>query len=451
MTEWSGRRVLVAGLGRFGGGAGAVRFLAAAGARVTVTDRADEHALADSLAQLADVEFERVLGRHREADFRAAEVVVANPALAPGDPLLVAARAAGARVTSEIELYLERAPAPLFLVSGTQGKSSTVTMLRELLAADGRRVLLGGNVGGSLLSTLADAAPDAIVLELSSYQLEALAPDIGTRVAAAGLALTNVLADHLERHGDERSYARAKRRLLELGRGPCVLPAGLFPAERATRFALDGEAELTLREGGFYDGDTRLGDVAALGLPAFQRSNALVALGLAHRTGVAPATLAATIERLSAPEHRCQDLGLWAGRRVVDNGVSTTPDSTAAVLLEQPAGTVLLAGGAAKRLPLEGLARLAAARDVRTFAFGAAAQRLADAWRAAGAHVEPEPTFAAAVERAFRATPVGGTLLFSPACASFDAFPNFRERALTFRRLLETYPLLETSLPGDAP
>src|SRR5262245_4502504 len=213
------------GLGSFGGGEGAARYLAELGARVLVTDRRSSDALAATLRRLEGLAIELRLGEHRIADFEQAEVVVANPAVRPDDPLLAAARAAGARVTSEIELFLEAVPASVVAITGTQGKSSTCHLVHGLLASVGRRAHLGGNIGASLLPRLPDIHDDdVVVLELSSYQLEALEPDPPARATA--VAIVNVLQDHLERHGSIERYARAKLRILELLRadGVAVLP-----------------------------------------------------------------------------------------------------------------------------------------------------------------------------------------------------------------------------------
>jgi UDP-N-acetylmuramoylalanine--D-glutamate ligase len=233
----AGRRALVMGLGRFGGGLGAARWLADAGAQVVVTDTAPAEQLAASVAQLAPwVERGSValhLGGHRAEDFESAEWVIANPAVRPDSPWLARARAAGARLTSEVELYLERTTAQVVAVTGTQGKSSTVTFTAALLRAAGRTAAAGGNLGGSLLEALSFERPGQVrVVELSSYQLEALSPTPPAQVAA--LAVTNVLADHLDRHGDLAGYAAAKARILELAApGPpvtCAPPAAAdFP------------------------------------------------------------------------------------------------------------------------------------------------------------------------------------------------------------------------------
>ena len=183
-TAVEGRRALVVGLGTFGGGLGAARWLAAHGARVTVTDLRDERVLASSVAALSGDGVRLVLGEHREEDFRQAELVVVNPAVPPASRWLGIARAAGASLTSEVALFLERVRGDVVAVTGTQGKSSTAHMTHQLLTHAGRRSHLGGNIGGSLLQALdAIEASDAVVLELSSYQLEAALARYCDRVA----------------------------------------------------------------------------------------------------------------------------------------------------------------------------------------------------------------------------------------------------------------------------
>lgn len=444
---FAGRRALVMGLGSFGGGAGAVRYLARLGARVTATDRRDAAGLAATLAGLADLEVEYVLGQHRAEDFERAELVVVNPSVRPDDPLLARARAGGAELTSEIELFLEAVRARVVGITGTQGKSSTTHLTHGLLAGAGRRVHLGGNIGGSLLPSLADIAPeDCVVLELSSYQLEAL----NARRSAARLeavAVVNILQDHLERHGTVESYAAAKQRILELLRpgGTAILPGD---DRRFDRWHVAGELlRFTTRDTGTglhlsgthfrLDGEA-LAPLAALKLPGdFQRANALVALGLARRLGCTPAELAAALPALGGLDHRLQDLGRFRGRRVIDNAVSTTPDSTLSALEALPAGTVLLLGGKAKRLGLEELVAVARERVALAIAFGEAAPLFGAALRAGGVEVREVPGVRAAVELALELSAPDATVLFSPAGSSFDAYANFQERARDFRAALE--------------
>ncbi|MEE8469615.1 MAG: UDP-N-acetylmuramoyl-L-alanine--D-glutamate ligase [Planctomycetota bacterium] len=451
----AGAPVTVMGLGLFGGGVSAARWLVRRGARVTVTDLRDADTLAQALEDLGDLDVRLVLGEHRQEDFVGAALVVANPAVPPASPWLQSARAAGVLVSSEMELFLRHCRGHLVLVTGTQGKSSTAHMLAQLLEQGGRKVRLGGNLGAPLLEHVEEIeAHEWCVVELSSYQLEALPDPFGTdrdpapRVAA--VAVTNVLADHLERHGTPRAYAAAKARILELlaPEGTAWVPpdlanSDLFRARlpAGTCFRTHGPgAELRRAQGTFLLGEEVLGLARELTLVGtFQRDNACLALGLARSLGVAADTLAAHVGRLRGLPHRCEPLPDRDGRAVLDNGVSTTPDSTLSALESVQGTCTLLVGGQLKRdLPLTQLARAVAARGARAVAFGSGAGELAEAFADAGAMVEAVDTLQEAVTRGWAATPRGGTLLFSPACASFDAYPNFQARALAFRAALET-------------
>lgn len=454
--HFDGRRVTVQGLGLFGGGAAVARFLTRRGARVTVTDTRTAAELAPAIAELAGVPVRFVLGEHRREDFADTDLVVANPAVAPSNAWLAVARAAGVPITSEIALFLELCPARIAAVTGTQGKSSTCNTLHQLLVADGQRAHLGGNIGRSLVESAESmGADETVVLEMSSYQLESLPPVLGRDGApprVEAVCVTNVLADHLDRHGTIEAYAAAKRRILDLAAargGWAVLSAedprlaawtapGLHRLDAyPTRLSDQG---LNLREGTFRLHREHLGRVDALRLPGtFQRENTLLALGLARVLGADPARLAAAIPRLAALPHRMQDLGTYAGHRVWDNGVSTTPDSTLAVFGSLAPGFTLLVGGKHKDLPLDDLIEAARGRVRRVVSFGKAAELLRDAFAAAGIPAQAVETVPQAVETALEGLREGEELLFSPACASYDQYLNFQERAQAFRHSLEKF------------
>jgi UDP-N-acetylmuramoylalanine--D-glutamate ligase len=439
------RAVTVMGLGLFGGGAAVARTLAGEGAAVTVTDLRTSEELAPSMAQLADLDLSWVLGRHRARDFTDSDLVVANPAVPPTSPYLRLARDAGVPITSEAALFLDRCPARVVAVSGTQGKSSTASFLAQLCRS--RRCFLGGNIGHSLLSDLdAMDADDLAVVELSSYQLEHLPDQVarrGERSPVVGVVLTNVLADHLERHGSRAAYARAKGRLLELARPGAwaLLPAEFAPESGADLERIDHHAEPGAHGGLHRDGDRlRLGDedLARVGelahLPAFQVHNVLLALGAARKLGADPADFPAALAALEGLPHRLECLGRVAGRTIWDNGVSTTPDSTVSAMRSLPVDFTLICGGQLKDLATDELVAVAAKRARRAIVFGAAAGELGARFRAGGL----ETREVAGVEAAARAAlDERDDVLFSPACASFDAWPNFKARALAFRDALE--------------
>lgn len=444
----AGRRVTVMGLGLFGGGAASARFLVEQGAEVTLTDLRDAGTLAGALAQVADLPLRLVLGEHRARDFTGADLVVANPAVPPRSPFLSAARAAGVPITSETALFLARVPSRVVALTGTQGKSSACHLLAGLLAAAGRRVWLGGNIGRSLLGELGTMGPgDLCVLELSSYQLEALPEELGGARPLEAAAILNVLADHLERHGDVAGYARAKGRILELVRpgGSCLLGPGTrgLAAPGDVR-VLDlpgrgpGPADLDLAGGSFRLGREPLATLGDLRLPGdFQRQNALAALGLARLVGAPLEGLGPGLRGLSGLPHRLEPLPPLRGHPIWDNGVSTTPDSTISALEALEPGLALICGGAPKDLPLTELVAAARGRARRVLVFGAAGATWEAAFAAAGVPVRRAGDPPAALEAALAWAEPGEPILFSPAAASFDAYPNFQARAADFRRALE--------------
>ena len=457
----AGRRATVLGLGLLGGGVETVRALVAAGARVRVSDRRTAGELAPSLEALGPAVLDGVelaLGTGGPGAAEGCELLVANPAVPPGAVELVSARASGVRITSELELFLQNLPTAVprvALVTGTQGKSTTAHLAAGLLAGAGARVHLGGNIGRSLLGQLERIAPaDRIVLEVSSYQLEALPGETAPLAGAVAVACcTNVLADHLERHGSEAAYAAAKRRIVELVPTAGTLVLGADNARAATwelgerevlRFSArpGAKAELALDGGWFTLRGERLARAEDLALPGrFQLDNALAALGLASVLGAEPTALARALPSCRGLPHRLEDLGYFGGHRVWDNGVSTTPDSTAsalAALAERGERVILLSGGQAKRLPLEGLARAAAAHALGAITFGASGPELARVFAASGLRARAVDSLEAAVAAAFAELGPGESVLFSPACASFDRYLNFEARARAFRGALPT-------------
>ncbi|MDP6040996.1 MAG: Mur ligase family protein, partial [Candidatus Latescibacteria bacterium] len=202
------KRVLVMGLGLFGGGVGAVRFLVREGADVTVTDLRSEEELDTSVRALDGLPVAFKLGGHDEDDFQSSDLIVANPAVPRSSQFLKTAESAGVPITSEICLFVERCPAPVIGVTGSSGKTTTTSLLGEMLKRMDRRTVVGGNIGRSLLEdldTLADDTP--VLLELSSFQLDRLgdmlwSPHVGV--------VTNFAPNHLDIHGSLEAYREAK-------------------------------------------------------------------------------------------------------------------------------------------------------------------------------------------------------------------------------------------------
>ena len=441
-NELRGTRAVVLGLGRFGGGAGAVRFLAGRGAGVTVVDRGDAEALRASLDGLEDVRGVTYrLGPAAEAeaagmDF-ASEVdyVVANPAVRPDHPVLAAAGAAGVAVTTEVGLLIERLPAGVVTigVTGTAGKSTTAAMIGHALTKrSDRPVRVGGNLGGSLLAELdATGADDWLVLELSSFMLHYLRP---MRWSPRVAVLTNFAANHLDWHDTLEAYRRDKQTIFDFQsdeRGDAAIggPGMGEPFDfKVARFAV------LPRE------PSDAAPPFELVLPGeHNRVNArLAALAVEAATGLDEAETLAALADFAGLPHRLQLVVEHSGVRFFNDSKSTTPESAMRAIDAFEPGTVhAILGGYDKGVDLGPLARLAASRCRAVYCIGETGGAIAAAASSReGPDAEAEVLVCGELEAAVeavvaRARP-GEAAVLTPGCASWDRFDHFERRGEAF-------------------
>jgi UDP-N-acetylmuramoylalanine--D-glutamate ligase len=431
----AGKRVTVMGLGRHGGGVAVSRWLAEAGAVVTVTDRADAAGLADSLRELDGLPIAAVhLGGHREDDFRTSEVIVVNPAVKPDDAFVKVARRSGAAITSEIELFLERCPAHPIGVTGSNGKSTTAAMLAAILEADGRRAWLGGNIGRSLLPDLHRMrATDWVVLELSSFQLAWL-PDRDPLPRI--VVVTSFSPNHLDWHGTLAHYAASKRRLLSGLRGDGV--AVLDAADPAVRGLLEGLGKRA------DDGCRVVAPLPEEQLPQLpvpgthNRRNASLAAAAADCAGCSRAAITRGLRSFAGLPHRLEPLGEVAGREFYNDSMATTPESAAAALETFSGRAWLLAGGHDKGSDMLPLGAAIAGHARGAAFYGAAREKLLSIARrkAPAAPLHAAERLDEALAWCFPRSRAGDAIVLSPACASYDQFRDYRHRGAHFAALV---------------
>jgi UDP-N-acetylmuramoylalanine--D-glutamate ligase len=436
-ADVAGKAVTVVGLGRFGGGVGVTRWLCSQGAKVTVSDMAPAAELAESVAALAGLDVALHLGGHDKADFTAADLLVVNPAVPKDMPLLAEALAAGMPYTTEINLFLQRCPAPVLGVTGSVGKSTTTAMAGAILERKGP-THVGGNIGKSLLEDLGRIAADhVVVLELSSFQLEDL-PLIGISPHVA--VVTNIIGNHLDRYRDDiHLYAAAKKNIFRFQSRDDVL---ILNAADATVSAWAAEAPGRVEK---FDPADEPFKLAVPG--AHNQANAQAAWAAARQFGVDRATAAAALAGFAGLPHRLQFVATRRGVRYYNDSKCTTPDG-AVVALEafppRPRRAVMILGGYDKHVSFDEMGRAVAERAKAAIVLGATAEQIAQAIekhrRGKSPPVVHVKDFPSAVWAAAEQASAGDHVLLSPACASYDMFTNYEHRGRTFVELVNKLP-----------
>ncbi len=392
------------------------------------------------------------MGGHDVERVARADLVVVSPGISPDAPVLRALEGRGVRWISEPELAIRFFDGPLIAITGTNGKTTTTVLIAHLLEAAGRRVALGGNVGGGMAPpacelALADTRPDFYVLELSSFQLagiELLRPNIGV--------VTNLSPDHLDRYASVDEYYADKARLFDNAdhESRWVLPAddpavediiGETPGRRY-RFGEDGAAGVhAYLEDGVLTLRTRTAVRAVLPaaelplLGRHNRLNALAAMLTAGLAGTDVESLAQGLRQARPLPHRLEPVVERRGILWVNDSKATNVAATRSALqsLERP--VVLLLGGKDKGEDFGTLRSALAGRARQVLAFGAAGARIAAELEGAAPLELVEGTLDEVVRRASERAREGDVVLLSPACSSFDMFENYEDRGRRFAAL----------------
>jgi UDP-N-acetylmuramoylalanine--D-glutamate ligase len=479
------RSIAVLGLAR--SGIAMARFFRRAGAQVTVYDGRSATELAAAIEAVGDPAVRLVLGPEVDpaTAWAGADLVATSPSINPDFPTAEPRLRAALRdvvdahradphgapaLVSEPDLVLRLCPCPTIGVTGTKGKTTTSSLIAAILARDAAHpVVLGGNIGIPLIEVVTDlTAAHRVVIELSELQLPTLSR--GTTVSV----YTNVLSDHLDRHGSLEAYRAVKRRLAELtdpNGGPLILngddPVVMSYAAGAT------VPVVVYRRGRPVPGGVGIEDgwivaraaasaseppampimpVAELAIPGDHNiSNAMAAIAVARTFGIPPDQIRAAAASFRGVEHRLEQVAIVDGVRFINDSQGTQPDAVIAALRSFPRPLVLIAGGRDKGVDLSGLGPVVAERADAAVLIGESGPILADMFRGAGlARVERAATLEAAVDRADAiareilasdpASPAGpeldgnhATVLMSPAAASFDMFVDYAARGRAFR------------------
>ena len=462
------QRVTVLGLGREG--AAVTRYLVQQGASVTVTDLKVAEELQPTMDELAALAVHYELGGHPERVLDC-DLLFVSPGVPLDAPIVVEARRRGLLLSSESRLFCHLCPAPVVGITGSSGKTTTCTLVANMLEASGRRVHLGGNIGNPLIGRLSVIQPtDVVVAELSSFQLDFFGPvldaepraDLVSPLFPTGgwsppyAAVLNVTPNHLDRHPTMEAYVAAKLKILSYQRSQDHVVLG-WDDHVAHDFERNCSGQVTffsvqeqVPSGAYLKGDSLLlrhaddevdicsvGDVRLRGI--HNVANVLAACTVADLLGVAPQVMADVVRSFTGVEHRLEPVGQLGGVWYYNDSIATSPERAMAALDSFAEPIVLLAGGRDKHLPWDDWANLVSRKVAHVIVFGEAAaliEKVLSQLSQPSPSIHRAETVAHAVELARAVAEPGQVVLFSPGGTSFDAFRDYAERGETFKRLV---------------
>ena len=429
-----------------------IELLLQSGCDVTACDQRSAEQMGAEGERLATLGARLKLGKDYLEDLDQ-DIIFRTPGLLPFDEHLEAARARGSLVTSEMELFFSLCPCKIIAVTGSDGKTTTTTIISELLKAQGYTVHLGGNIGKPLLCELPNIrADDIVVLELSSFQLHSMVcrPDVAV--------ITNLTPNHLDKHKDFQDYIDAKRSIFERQNPDDLLVLNLndehsayyasFAKSRIHYFsATDAVQSGTVCDNGIIyrvlDGVRRevmrADEIRIPGahnvlnyLAAFAATDGLVSEDVCRSVAM----------NFGGVEHRLEQVRVLNGVTYINDSIASSPTRTIAGLRAMKTKPIVIAGGYDKHIPFDPLGDELCLRAKHVILCGATADKIRDAilsspnYPGCGLTFETIDDFSDAVHTAASEAEEGDIVLLSPACAAFDRFKNFAERGRTFKKLV---------------
>lgn len=453
-------KVTIMGLGLHGGGLASAQFFCDKGAVVTVTDLRDEATLAPSLAALCSRNIRYVLGRHELGDFADADVVIKNPAVRRTSPFLAAAKS----IETDISVFLRYSKSPIVAVTGSKGKSSTVSAIHYGFLKAGVGALLGGNITVSPLGFLDKTGKDVpVVLELSSWQLADMR---GLGVLKPKVAvLTAIMPDHMNYYGSMEEYV-ADKRLIYADQDSTDTTICDFDSSWGRSFAsetkgkvlwyaekrIEGEgAWLEVTRDGRIEGlhrsivndEVRLEEIlpAELSVPGIHMRKNLLAAGLALRSmGLDAQTVSRSMSTFPGVEHRLEFFAEARKVKWYNDSAATIPYAVDAALSSFSLPVVLITGGTDKNIDFEPVKKAYAKAAAIILLSGTGTDKLIPLLREQNlAFVGPYDNLAMAVEAADKIAQPGSAVLLSPGCASFGMFLHEFDRGKKFKEAVRSY------------
>ena len=439
------KRVLVVGLGK--SGLAAALFLRDRGARVTVSDTRSAAALAKDIPALLEAGIMVESGGHGLLTFRRQDLIVVSPGVPLDTPEVAQAISFGLTVIGELELASRFLEGKVVAITGSNGKTTTTTLVGRIFADAGLPTLVGGNIGLPVIELIPESKPETwSVLEVSSFQLET------TVEFRPNIALVlNITPDHLDRHHTFEAYAAAKAMItaqqtpedflvLNAEDVPTQMVAAktraqIFWFSRVRRIKqgafVHGESIFWLaKEGGTPEPVLPVAEITLRG--AHNVENVLAAVCAAKLAGIASESIRASVAAFHAVEHRLEPVRTLRGVTYYNDSKATNVDATMKALASFPSGVHLILGGKDKASDYTQLAPLLRERAIAVYTIGSAAEKI-ERELAGVVKIVTAGTLKSAVDSASAAAQSGDVVLLAPACSSFDQFDNYEHRGRVFR------------------
>ena len=448
MMDLKNKRVLVVGLGK--SGLSAAMFLREQGARVTVSDTRSAVALANEIPALLEAGIMVESGGHGLLTFRRQDLIVVSPGVPMDTPEVKQVVAFGMPVIGELELASRYLQGRIVAITGSNGKTTTTTLVGKIFADAGMPTLVGGNIGLPVIDLVPKSGPETVsVLEVSSFQLETV-EEFHPWIAV----VLNITPDHLDRHGSFETYAAAKTRITERQGAEDFL---VLNAEdkAAQMMALKTKAQIfwfsgrrPIKQGAFVHGESilfipREGAKAEPVMPvsdihlkgSHNVENVLAAVCAARLAKIPAESIRASVAGFAAVEHRLELVKVVNGVEFYNDSKATNVDAAMKAVASFAGGIHLILGGKDKDSDYSLMSGMLRERVKSVYTIGSAAEKIERQLQGV-VKIVPAETLQVAVAKAAKVATIGDVVLLSPACSSFDQFENYEQRGRVFRQLV---------------
>jgi len=432
MVDYKDKNVLVLGLGLLDGAIGVVRFLVKQGAHVTVSDQKKKKELASALEKLKGLKVKYVFGKPPVSLLKNIDCVVINPAVDLRSSFVAAIKKKKIPIESEIGIFVQRSKGKIVAITGSKGKSTIARLVYNMVSGARKKVVLGGNIGISLLDSLGDIDEYTyVVLEISSFHLDLLKETM-IEFHPFISVLTNIVHDHLDRYDNFAAYSKSKRTIFQYQTRDDYavvhenLKKKIGTLKAKTRFFSNKLPRFISSEDVQMHGEHNWENIAA-------------AAEVSQVIGVPQKVIRGVVRRFTGLEHRLEFIRYVRGVKFYNDSASTMPTSTTCALESFSRPVILIAGGVNKNLSFSDLGRVVGKGVKAVYLIGKSARDIQESIKKYSGKTEVvlSPSLEKAVQAAAKKSTLGDIVLFSPACASFDMFQNSRERGTIFKKMVD--------------